>query len=187
MPNPRLVLALLFSATLSASAFAATGYYRDKTGDLKINEPELRPFDIASVKVVTTDRQRFEFEVKTKEPINATGDNPPYFLVAVNLDGNLSTGNTAWTPGQDMATFIYLKGSAVEKINTYHGDKDVIGDVAIEGNTLRFTLTHDATRQKRMTFNIRSLVRRQPADGKAPYTVLDSSVPENERYNELSF
>lgn len=179
---PLRLIPLMLLCALPAAA--ASDYYKDKTGDLKTNEPALQCMDISSVKVATTDKKTFIFEVKTKSPVNAPADNPPYFIVAVNLDGDLATGTSAWTPGQDFCAFINLSGTSVKDTRTM-GDAKVISAVSIEDNTLRFTLTLDAAKQKRITFNIRSMIRRQSEDGKAPYTVLDSSVPAEERYHEF--
>lgn len=163
---------------------AASDFYKDKVGDLKFNEPALQCMDISSVKVSTADRKTFIFEVKTKAPINAAADNPPYFIVAVNSDGDISTGTFAWTPGQDFCAFINLAGASVKDTRVM-GDAKALSAVSIEENTLKFTLTFEANKQKRITFNVRSMIRRQSEDGKAPYTVLDSSVPADERYHEF--
>ncbi|MDF3059762.1 MAG: hypothetical protein K0R17_3977 [Rariglobus sp.] len=174
----------LLALLCALPAQAAGDYYKDNVGDLKFNEPALQCMDISSVKVSSTDRKTFTFEVKTKAPINAAADNPPYFIVAVNSDGDLSTGTSAWTTGQDFCAFINLAGASVKDTRTT-GDANAISAVSIEDNTLRFTLTFDANKQKRITFNVRSMIRRQSQDGKVPYTVLDSSVPANERYHEF--
>lgn len=165
-------------------AHAVSDFYKDKVGDLKVDEPAFQCLDISSVKVVTADRKTFNFEVKTKSAINVGPKESPYFIVAVNLDGNLATGNSAWTSGQDFCAFIDLEGSTIKATRT-QGDATIISAVSIEENTLRFTLTYDATRQRRMTFNIRSMIRRPSSEGKAPYTVLDSSVPTGEAFHEL--
>jgi hypothetical protein len=178
----RLILLVLLCAL---PARAASDFFKDKVGDLKFNEPALQCMDISTVKVTTADRKTFTFEVKTKAPISdADAENPLYFIVAVNSDGDISTGTFAWTPGQDFCAFIHLQGSSIKNIRTM-GDDKAISAVSIEDNTLRFTLTFEANKQRRITFNVRSMIRRQSEDGKAPYSVLDSSVQAGERFNEF--
>lgn len=181
-------LALLVAIACVPQLHAADEFIRDKPGDLKLNERQFDGFDIISVKVSTSDRKSFSFEVKTKSPIKVVGKEACYFIVAVNVDGDLATGVSAWTPGQDFGAFIDIDDAAVKKVRDQRGDSPAqLSGAVVEGNVLRFTLTHDATKQKRMTFNVRSMVRRQSAEGKSPYTVLDSSVGESERFNEFKF
>jgi hypothetical protein len=181
-----LLRSLLLTVLSALSAHAATDYYKDKSGDLKINEPAFACMDILSVKVASADRKTVTFEVKTKAPINVTSKEALYFIVAVNLDGDLATGTSAWTSGQDFCAFIHLEGSKIKDTRTNPTESaEVISGVSLDKNTLFFTLTADAPKQKRITFNVRSMIKRQSEDGKAPYTVLDSSVPTEERYHEF--
>lgn len=166
----------------------ASEYIKDDIGDLRINERVFDCLDISSVKVATEDRKSFTFEVKMKSPVNVAGKEACYVIVAVNLDGDMATGTTAWTPGQDFCAFIDIEGKEVKRTRDQRAQEpEALSGAVIDGNTLRFTLQSDIPKRKRITFNVLSIVRRQSSDGKVPYSTLDSSASGSARYNEFKF
>ena len=166
-------------------AHGATQLFKDELGDVQVKEPAFADLDIVSVKVSTSDRKTFVFEIKTKGIPVSTPENPIYYVVAVNEDGDFQTGKSMWIAGPEVSRFIYLEGSAVTKISKQWPDNNPLGEAVLEKDTLKVTLTLNTKKAKLISFGAYTILQRPRPDGKGPYTILDAATAtpsKNEMY-----
>lgn len=170
---------------LALPAHAISEIFRDERGDLRLKDPAFADLDILQVKVSTSDRKTFVFEIKTKGVPVSTPENPIYFVLAVNEDGDFYTGKSMWISGPEVSRFIYLEGSSVSKVSKQWPDDNPLGEAVLENDTLRVTLTLDTQKAKFIGFGAHVILKRPRPDGKGSYTILDAATakpPKNETY-----
>ena len=178
-----LVVGLALLAALPA--LAVTQIFRDGLGDLRVKDPIFADLDIVSVKVSTFDRKTFVFEIKTKGIPVSTPENPIYYVLAVNEDGDFYTGKSMWISGPEVSRFIYLEGFTIARMTKQWEDKYELGEAILEKDTLRVTLTLDPKRAKFISFGAYIILNRPRPDGKGSYMILDDATatpPKNEIY-----
>ena len=174
-------LALILSIP---AAFGVTKLYQDERGDLRVKDPLFADLDIQTVKVSTPDRKNFVFEIKTKGIPVSTPENPIYYVVAVNEDGDFKTGHSMWIGGPEVSRFIYLEGSTVKRITSQWADTNPLGEATLDKETLKISLTLNTKKAKFISFGVYIILKKPRADGKGPYTILDAATAtlKNETY-----
>lgn len=178
-----IVIALALLVVLPAHA--VTQIFRDGLGDLRLKDPVFADLDIVSVKVSTNDRKTFVFEIKTKGIPVSTPENPIYYVLAVNEDGDFYSGKSMWISGPEVSRLVYLEGFTIARMTKQWEDKNELGEAVLENNILRVTLTLDPKKAKFISFGAYVILNRPRPDGKGSYMILDDATatpPKNEIY-----